>query len=226
MISHSNRDDRRLRRHDLIFVSPAAWRSLLKTRDDLVDEPLVVDWADRGWPLVARRAMPGEADGLPLGLPLPPFAGKRRLSFLMQPDDIVSTAPPLELSTTTNVAPEAWRHTLGQVADLASRHGVEARVFGSLAWKMLTGMNYLTAGSDLDLLLSLPRSRDLEQLTAELAAIEATAPMRLDGEITRDDGAGVNWRELHTGAREVLVKTTDGVAFLDANLFLDRGFQS
>jgi len=39
--------------------------------------------------------------------------------------------------------------------------------------------------------------------------------MRLDGELVRDDGAGVNWRELHSGARELLVKTTDGVALLD-----------
>ncbi len=80
MISHSNQNNRRPRRHDLIFVSPVAWRSLLKTRDDLAGEPLVIEWVDRGWPLVARRTLPGEADGLPLGLPLPPFAGKRRLA--------------------------------------------------------------------------------------------------------------------------------------------------
>jgi phosphoribosyl-dephospho-CoA transferase len=226
MILHSNQNNQRVRRHDLIFVSPVAWHSLIKSRDDLVEEPLVVDWADRGWPLVARRAMPGDTGGVALGLPLPPFAGKRRLSFLMQPDDIVSTAPPLELSATINTVPEPWRHALDQVADLASRHGVEARVFGSLAWQMLTGLNYLTAGSDLDLLLSYPRSGDLVRLTADLAAIEATAPMRLDGEITRDDGAGVNWRELHAGAREVLVKTTDGVALLDAKLLLSSGIQS
>jgi phosphoribosyl-dephospho-CoA transferase len=47
--------------------------------------------------------------------------------------------------------------------------------------------------------------------------------MRLDGQLLRDDGAGVNWRELHTGAREVLVKTTRGVALLHANHFLGGG---
>ncbi|MEA2801648.1 MAG: phosphoribosyl-dephospho-CoA transferase, partial [Rhodospirillaceae bacterium] len=166
--------------------------------------------------------MPGDTVGVALGLPLPPFAGKRRLSFLMQPDDIVSTAPPLELSATINIAPESWRHTLDQVADLASRHGVEARVFGSLAWQTLTGLTYLTASSDLDLLLPIRRSSDLAQLTTDLATIEAAAPMRLDGELVRDDGVGVNWREIHTGAREVLVKSTDDVALLDTNLFFSR----
>ena len=225
MISHSNQNNQRVRRHDLIFVSPVAWHSLLKMRDDLAEESLVVDWADRGWPLVARRAVPGDTVGVALGLPLPPFAGKRRLSFLMHPDDIVSTAPPLALSATINIAPEAWRHTLDQVADLASRHGVEARVFGSLAWQTLTGLTYLTASSDLDLLLPIRRSSDLAQLTTDLAAIEAAAPMRLDGELVRDDGVGVNWREIHACAREVLVKSTGDVALLDTNLFLTREIQ-
>jgi phosphoribosyl-dephospho-CoA transferase len=224
MTSHCNRNNH-MRRHDLIFVSSVAWRLLLKMRDDLAAEPLLAEWVDRGWPLIARRAMPGDTVGVALGLPLPPVAGKRRLSFLMRPDDIVSTAPPLELSATVNVAPEPWRHTLDQVADLASRHGVKARVFGSLAWQMLTGLDYLTNTSDLDLLLPMPSGGDLVRLTADLAAIEAVAPMRLDGELVRDDGAGVNWRELYSGASEVLVKTTGGVALLDASIFLNGEIQ-
>ena len=50
--------------------------------------------------------------------------------------------------------------------------------------------------------------------------------MRLDGELIRDDGAAVNWRELHTGAREILVKTLGGVALLDASHFLREEIQS
>jgi phosphoribosyl-dephospho-CoA transferase len=223
MTSHFNHNDRKLRRHDLIFVSPVAWRSLLQARDDLTGEQLIVDWVDRGWPLVARRAMPCERDGVALGLPLPPFAGKRRISLLMRPEDIVSTAPPPELRSAMSVAPEPWQHTLEELASLASRQSVEARIFGSLAWRALTGLDYLTAGSDLDLLFPLPHESDLVPLTTELAAIEATAPMRLDGELFRDDGASVNWRELHAGAREVLVKTICGVALLDASQFRNGG---
>jgi phosphoribosyl-dephospho-CoA transferase len=224
MTSLSGRNNLSLRRHDLVFVSSGAWRSLLKTRDDLAGEPLAADWADRGWPLVARRFAPGEAGGLALGLPLPPFLGKRRLSVLMQPDDMISTSPPAQLSAAIGAAPERWRYTLERVVDLAAEYGVEARVFGSLAWRMLTGLGYLTTCSDLDVLLPLHREGDLARLTAGLAAIEAAAPMRLDGELVRDDGAGVNWRELHTGgAREVLVKTTRGVVLLHADQFRSSG---
>jgi phosphoribosyl-dephospho-CoA transferase len=214
-----------MRRHDLIYVSPAAWRSLLATRGDLAADPLVAEslvesWVDNGRPLIGRRAMPHEVRGVALGLPLPPCAGKRRLSLLMRPEDIVATAPPPALSLAGRAAPPAWRPALDALDALASRHCVEARVFGSLAWRALTGLDYLTECSDLDLLLHVDRDTDLVRLAADMAAIEASAPMRLDGEFIRDDGAAVNWREFHAGAREILVKTVGGVALLDTSLFL------
>lgn len=220
MASHSKPNDRPMRRHDLIFVSPTGWRSLLEARGDLAADPLVAPWVDNGWPLIGRRAMPDEGHGVALGLPLPPVAGKRRLSFLMQPEDIISTSPPPALSLASRVAPRAWWPTLEGLDALASRHSVDARAFGSLAWRALTGLDYLTDRSDLDLLLHVHRDTDLLRLAADVAGIEAAAPMRLDGELIRDDGAAVNWREFHTGAREILVKTVGGVALLDTSLFL------
>jgi phosphoribosyl-dephospho-CoA transferase len=209
-----------MRRHDLTFVNPSAWRSLLATRADLAGDRLVARWVDSGWPLIGRRAMPGEVHGVALGLPLPPFAGKRRLSFLMQPQDIISTSRPLALSSASRGAPREWWSTLDALAALASQHLVEARVFGSLAWRVLTGLDYLTDRSDLDLLLQVDRDTDLPRLAAGVAAIEAAAPMRLDGEFVRDDGAAVNWREFHAGAPQILVKTVGGIALLDTGLFL------
>jgi phosphoribosyl-dephospho-CoA transferase len=209
-----------MKRHDLIFVRPAAWRSLIETRGDLAEVPLVALWVDKGWPLIGRRAMPGEMHGVALGLPLPPFAGKQRLSFLMQPEDIIATAPPPPLNSASRVAPRAWWPTLDGLDKLALQHSVEPRVFGSLAWRALTGLDYLTDRSDLDFLLHVHRDTDLPRLVADLAGIEATSPMRLDGELIRDDGAAVNWREFYAGAREVLVKTIGGVALLDTSLFL------
>lgn len=209
-----------MKRHDLIFVRPAAWHTLIETRGDLSADPLVALWVDRGWPLITRRAMPDEMHGVALGLPLPPFAGKRRLSFLLQPDDIISIARPPLLNSASGSAPLVWWPTLDRLGELALRHSVEARVFGSLAWRILTGLDYLTDRSDLDLLLEVRRETDLDRLAADLAASEADTPMRLDGELMRDDGAAVNWREFRGGADEVLVKGIDGVGLLDRDLFI------
>jgi phosphoribosyl-dephospho-CoA transferase len=98
--------------------------------------------------------------------------------------------------------------------------GVEARVFGGLAWRLLTGLNYLSVSSDLDFILSVPRPRDLTELMTELDSIDSAAPMRLDGEIVRDDGAGVHWRELHSGARHVLAKTVGRPTLLNSAEFI------
>jgi phosphoribosyl-dephospho-CoA transferase len=143
----------------------------------------------------------------------------------MRPDDIVATAPPPRLSAAIEVAPASWRPSLEQIVDLTAAHGLVARVYGSLAWRMLTGLDYLTARSDLDLLLPFPASCDLGRLSAELAAIEAAAPMRLDGELVRDDGAAVNWRELHAGAAEVLVKRRGDAVLLRTAEFTSQGVQ-
>lgn len=220
MTSPSSRTDGALRRHDLVVVSRAAWQSLLAERRDLAGEPLVAGWVDRGWPLIVRRPTPGEGDGLPLGLPLPPSHGKRRLALLLPFAAMVSTAPPPLLSLAIDVAPAAWRPSLRRLVALAASHGGTARVYGSLAWHLTTRLDYLTPRSDLDLLLEVPRTCDGARLTVELAAVEAAAPMRLDGELVRDDGAAVNWREIHEGAREVLVKTTGEAILLPVSRFL------
>ena len=220
MISPSRRASQNPRRHDLVFVNATMWRSFLETRDDLADDPLIAGWVDRGWPLIARRSAPEEGRGVPLGLPLPPSAGKRRIGLLMHPVGIRSTARPPLLSAAFRVAPAAWIPTLHTLNHVATRLDVEARVFGSLAWCLLTGLNYLTARSDLDFILSLPRPRDFAELMTELDAIDSAAPMRLDGEIVSDDGAGVHWRELHSGARDVLAKTVGRPTLLNSAEFI------
>jgi phosphoribosyl-dephospho-CoA transferase len=198
-------------------VSAAAWRTLLDSREDLAGEPLIAGWVDRGWPLVVRRFLPGEEPGLPLGLPLPPAHGKRRIALTLPRDALAARASPPLLRQAMGVAPAAWQPTLERLLAL----DVEIRIYGSLAWQFLTGLDYLTAHSDLDMLLPMPRAADAARLITALGAIEQAASMRLDGELVRSDGAGVNWREFQEGAAEVLVKTTDGALLLAARQFLD-----
>lgn len=219
MNSPSHPFDTPLRRHQLVTVVPAAWDRLLSVRADLADEPLLREWVPNGWPLVVRRPLPGEGEGIPLGLPLPPWAGKRRIALQINGDDIEALMPLPALPDVFDTAPEAWKPCLRELIALALRYDVDARVFGSLAWQWLTGLNYVAPGSDVDLTWTVPRRHRIGGFLDELAALDARAPVRIDGEVLRADGAGANWRELHAGG-EIALKTANDVVLVTQHAFL------
>jgi phosphoribosyl-dephospho-CoA transferase len=207
-----------MQRHDLAYISCNGWDATLAAQPDLVGNEIISRWIDACWPLIVRRGTPGQTQ-IALGLPLPPAAGKTRLAFLMDPEHILFLSKPPELCNLFNAAPCRWRPTLECVLEIATRHAVETRVFGSLAWHFITEMSYLSAGSDLDLLFYVRSDTELDHLAADLAEIDIVSPVRIDGELIRPDGAAVNWREVHSGAPQVLVKTCHGVDIIDRNLF-------
>jgi phosphoribosyl-dephospho-CoA transferase len=162
--------------------------------------------------------MAGEGSGVPAGLARAPFAGQNRLSFLLPPTDIVATTAPPVLDDVMPMAPAAWRHALGEVEAMASRHAIEARVFGSLAWQALTGLN-LTDRSDLDLLLELRREWILRPGRG-FGGDRNLRPDAIGRRADPTDSAAINWRELRTATGEILVRTLGGVALLDRSQFL------
>ncbi|WP_174935443.1 malonate decarboxylase holo-[acyl-carrier-protein] synthase, partial [Burkholderia lata] len=161
-----------------------------------------------------------DAGRVPLGLPLPPSAGKRRIALNAAADALATVGPLPALADVLTAAPDAWHAALRELDALGARCGVQCRVFGSLAWQALTGERYLGESSDLDILFPLPAAASRAALLDGLAAIDARAPMRIDGELLRDDGAGVNWRELNARHPEVAVKTAIAVELMPADAFI------
>lgn len=208
------------RRHQLVRVHPAAWRSLLRARPDLSGEPLLDMWAVRDWPLVARRRGPLDGDGVLLGLPLPPCAGKRRIALEMRACDIASVSSLPTVSEVLRVAPDPWQPTLRELAALALAYGIRAGIFGSLGWQWLTGLPYLGPQSDLDFAWTLPHPAKLDMFLTQLTDIDARAPMRLDGELLDAAGAGANWRELGTGCPELAIKSVNEVVLAARSRFI------
>lgn len=220
MNSPSLRFDALHQRHRLVSVFPAAWDALLASRNDLADEPLLRDWARNHWPLIVRRPMPGEEGGLTLGLPLPPSAGKRRIAVQLQPEDIAWVTPLPSLADVFATAPDAWHASLRELLGLATTYEVRTGVFGSLAWQWLTGLPYLSPGSDIDIAWERPCRDRIDPFLEALADLDARAPMRLDGELVRTDGAGVNWRELHASDAELALKTAVDVVLYPRESFI------
>ena len=204
-----------LRRHDLVQVELAAWDAMLRCHPALLDLPLVADWARLGRPVIVRRRMVGDCvDGVPAALPLPPCHGKRRLAFSFPAGAAMAAVPPVLLCEAARTTPTAWQSVVTAVLDIGDTVKITPRVFGALLWEHSTGLPYLTAKSDLDLLWSISDEQTAVLLVERLLKLEAEGLVRLDGELEMPAGAGVNWRELaHNPDQrgQVLVKTMDGV---------------
>jgi len=209
------------RRHDLLHVAPKIWASVLALSPPLADLPLLGEWADRGWPVIVRRR--GEADNrhlVPVGVPLPPAAGKRRVALLIPPEGVLQRSRPPLLDATASAADPNWRSTIDALVAVGARSGVEPAAFGSLLWQHLTGLAYLSPHSDLDVLWPIPANFDAHALVCRIAEIQHDAPLRIDGEIIFPDGSAVNWRELWNVLQAadratVLAKTMESVQLLD-----------
>ena len=106
-----------------------SWRGAVKTADAeayaaYIDETVMQHYGstpgNRGaWMLT--RAMPGELSGVALGMPLPPSAGKKRLSIVLQTDDIASTARPPFLKEARTSAPAVWWPTLDRLGEVVEQ---------------------------------------------------------------------------------------------------------
>ena len=208
-------------RHDLLHVAPDVWASVLALCPPVADLPLVADWSDQGWPVIVRRRC--EADDrhlVPVGVPLPPLAGKRRVALLIPPDSVLQRSLPPSLHATAKAADPGWRSTIDALVAVGARSGVEPAAFGSLLWQHLTGLAYLSPHSDLDVLWPIPANFDVHSLVCSIAEIQHDAPLRIDGEIIFPDGSAVNWRELWNAHQApnratVLAKTMESVRLLD-----------
>lgn len=201
-------------RHMLVWLSAHAdWRADVAAHDERLAQ-----WFARGWPaVVARRAADDSDPRVRLGVPLPPAEGKQRLGVRVPLGDIVRQQAPLELAEVRLHAgvPADWQAPLEALDRLAP-----ARVFGAFAWQAVTGLDYVHARSDVDLLWAVETAQHADVLVAGLQAWELRSGRRVDGELCLPDGGAVNWREYGSGSRQVLVKRVDGAGLaLRASLF-------
>jgi phosphoribosyl-dephospho-CoA transferase len=205
----------------MVHLHHDVWAFRPRNGFDSTPASIVDEWIALSRPLVVRRPSACDRAGLALGLPLPPSLGKARIAITVPREAIAAVAPPPALIDIHTFAPPAWRPTLDHIAALCATLDIEPRVFGSLAWERLTGLAYLTPASDLDLLFLGAGRLAVGPLICGLTEIEAKAPMRLDGEVVRADGAAANWRELQAAPPEVLVKTLHGISLQSSAEFVE-----
>jgi phosphoribosyl-dephospho-CoA transferase len=194
--------------------------------DDLMHAQ-VIAWLEADRPLVVARQpdnmMP---DTIAVGLALPPTQGKRRIALNVAVHDIARYTSPILLTDAIAHAPAEWQPALAELQDAAIDIDIELRVFGSLAWQALSGIQYLTWKSDIDLLWHTQSSTQLQQGIALLASWEQTSGLRADGEVLFGGSSAVSWREWTTlkyqDVQRVLVKRSTSAELVDARELLEK----
>lgn len=148
------------------------------------------DWVAHGRPLIVRRpCLSLDGREVSLGLALP---GKRRLSYRALVDDIVSVElPPL------------WN---GE-----GFSGFHPRLFGSHAWQELTGLSYVTASSDIDLLIDIGSIAEWQKFLSQNPGPIAESSVRLDVEVIFRGDASFSWREYLGPSEKILIKSNHAV---------------
>jgi len=236
-----------LRRHGLVWLRPGAWDGLLRAHassssadapssgnlgsPDAPDAPdadrdaaadvraCLGAWAAHDWPLVVARQDAAAPGRIALGLPAPARWGRRRIALQVAAGGIARrgrfAAPEAVLPLLPDGARDGWRRLAGALRALA----VPAGVYGSYGWQALTGLDYLHAGSDIDLCLPVRDAPQADRVADRLEAFCSGTPPRLDGELMLPGGAAVAWREWRRWraggmAGAVLVKRLDGAALV------------
>jgi phosphoribosyl-dephospho-CoA transferase len=180
----------------------------------------LADWFARGHPAVVCRHESGDAAGVPLSVTLPASRWLATIRFTVGRAAVVRRAPPLPLAEAMLSAPPEWRAPLSDLERAAAGVGVPLSVTGALSWQHVTGEQYVSPRSPVELLFR-PRTRqDLNRILAVLRVREDGDGPHLAGEVLLGWDAAVAWRDLAHGRRRVLVRSLGGEAVADVERLL------
>lgn len=218
-------------RHSLVWLTPGGWDAVQAASIGaaVVERDAVARWRAADWPVVAtRRAADLAPRQVAVGLALPPdrmTGSKVRRAYAVGDGDIRRHAAALGLAAALTNVPAQWRAPLAALHLEAAEVGLSLQVFGSLAWQTITGMSYLNAASDIDLLCLPTCERELAAGVELLDRYARVLP--LDGEVIFPPAAGVawkEWRDAWSGSQDasqrVLVKHSDRVSLTPCSVLL------
>ncbi len=218
-------------RHDLVTLTAAGWHGVLARDWDAPARHCLAYWAAHGLPLVVtRQAARHDAStprgALALGLPAPLRWGRRRIALQARTRDVADIRPFPALPAVADLLAPHPAARCRQLHACLSEHGLQPRVYGGHGWQWLTGLAYLHADSDLDLLVHVPDATGADVAAAVLARCGIERP-RIDGELLLPDGSATAWREWRRWRRgdtdAILVKRRHGATLERDDTWLRRG---
>jgi phosphoribosyl-dephospho-CoA transferase len=206
-------------RHSLAWLSENGWR-IARAKAAEADRCVIDEWWHANWPAIVRRSDIDTAEGhICIGLAMPPNPAsgvKTRVALTTAATGIEKISPPLKIEAVLNAVGGHWAAYLKMLQVDAETGALPIRIYGSCALQAITGKQYITKASDIDLLLY---PRTAKQLHDGLNLLELhSKKLPLDGEIVFPTGQAVAWKEWRNAMRKtagrVLVKETKKISLL------------
>ncbi|MCP3966729.1 MAG: malonate decarboxylase holo-[acyl-carrier-protein] synthase [Lentisphaerae bacterium] len=199
-----------IKRHQLVYLTPEILRDKSSCVDNIEHIPILEEWFSAGHPAIIRRPC-FKNDNVYLGVPLPPSMGKLRIAFTVPNKHIKATVLPPFLKECMCSMPECMQDELSNL--LASN--LPVRVIGSAAWQALTGLEYMSSSSDVDLLIEVKSKMELDATDKALANWHQDVLHKYDIEIQLTDGSGFLWKEYQQKSKTILVKQNSKAVLLE-----------
>lgn len=203
-----------LHRHQLVWPTAPAWADLCAAAAQTRARPCLDHWAAQQLPLVVTRQPPELPAGrLAVALAAPLRWERQRLALQIGRSAVARWGEFPLAGQATDLLPLAARAPWRALCADLQAVGVQAHVYGSYGWQLLSGLDHVRASSDMDLWVGVA---DAAQADAVCACLQrfASPALRLDGELLLAHGGAVAWREWaawRQGAvRSLLVKSLDG----------------
>ncbi len=213
-------DKKKLKRHDLVFLSQAAkdsiWQELSKVYKSTAYELLKdVLHSSIDIPAIIRRD--DEQEKVAVGfvhhqringnrLRIAGFAAEEEIERVMDPYDV------LQRKIFTRELRTKCLKAAVKIYDLALAYGIHIGVLGSVSLELVTGLPYTDADSDLDFLIQPP---SLGKLNAFYNDAKEIAPeVNMDFEVEFPNGYGVKLAEVLMDTKTVLGKSLEDVKLL------------
>ena len=183
-----------LRRHRLVRLSRDGWASVLARVWDAPARHCLAHWAAHGLPLVVTRQSPGASDLIALGLPAPTRWERRRIALHVARGSVSCFEEFPDVAEVLWLLPPPARAAARRLQDGLGACGAQARIYGSYGWQVLSGLDHVRPGSDLDVWVHVEDAAQADEVAHRLSHWAVEHP-RLDGELMFPDGSAVAWRE-------------------------------
>ena len=213
-------------RHRRIWIKPEASNSIQFQGEYSHDvKQYVSDWLFEKKPLIGRSRNQFDTKNcefIPVGLmTYHPDGKKCRVSLLINSNFVLKIEDPLLLSEAMNVLPLNLYLTVNNFFDQFSNLPIIVRVYGSIMWSYEGNISRLNPNSDIDLLIQVTNSCDVDALADRLLKFSQLSKIFLDGEFEFKNGVFVSWRELTSGAKDLLAKTDSGPKLVTRNSVIE-----